>query len=340
MMKKEPLQDQFNRPLRDLRVSVTDRCNFRCRYCMPREIFGADHAFLPRAELLSFEEITRLVSIFHDFGLEKIRLTGGEPLLRKDLEKLVRMLQEDFPDLELALTTNGSVLPYKADALKAAGLDRVTVSLDALDEEIFQAMNDAGFTPAQVLDGIRAAEEAGFEAIKINMVVKRGVNDSQILPMAEFFREQGHILRFIEYMDVGNTNGWQNEHVVPAKEILQSIHRIHPLETLDPNYPGEVANRFRYRDGKGEIGIIASVTQPFCGDCTRLRLSSVGQLFTCLFAAEGHDLRELLRGGKTDQEIAAFISSLWRSRDDAYSEKRFKGETQDRDKVEMSYIGG
>jgi len=339
-MKKETIQDQFNRPLRDLRISVTDRCNFRCRYCMPREIFGADHAFLPRAELLTFEEIIRLAGIFHGFGLEKIRLTGGEPLLRKDLEKLINMLRDHFPDLELALTTNGSVLPYKAQALREAGLDRVTVSLDALDDEIFQAMNDAGFTVGQVLKGIQTAEQAGFEDIKINMVVKRGVNEDQILPMAEFFRGTGRILRYIEYMDVGNSNGWQNEQVVPAKEILQTIHRAHPLEPLDPNYPGEVANRFRYRDGKGEIGIIASVTQPFCGDCTRLRLSAVGQLFTCLFASEGHDLRDLLRGGKTDQEIAAFISSLWRSRDDAYSEERFAGQAPDRDKVEMSYIGG
>jgi cyclic pyranopterin phosphate synthase len=307
---------------------------------MPREIFGADHAFLPRAELLTFEEITRLAGIFHGFGLEKIRLTGGEPLLRKDLESLITMLRENYPDLELALTTNGSVLPYKARVLKEAGLDRVTVSLDALDDEIFQAMNDAGFTVDQVLKGIRAAEQAGFEDIKINMVVKRGVNEDQILPMAEFFRETGRILRYIEYMDVGNSNGWQNEQVVPAKEILQTIHRVRPLEPLDPNYHGEVANRFRYRDGKGEIGIIASVTQPFCGDCTRLRLSAVGQLFTCLFASEGHDLRDLLRGGKSDQEIGAFISSLWRSRHDAYSEERFEGGPQDRDKVEMSYIGG
>lgn len=339
-MKNDKVKDQLNRPLRDLRVSVTDRCNFRCRYCMPREIFGADYAFLEQEELLTFEEITRLAGIFHGFGLQKIRLTGGEPLLRKDLEVLVGMLRGHFPHLELAMTTNGSVLPYKAAALKEAGLDRVTISLDALDDEIFQAVNDAGFTVSQVLKGIRAAEQAGFEDLKINMVVKRGVNEDQILPMAEFFREEGHILRFIEYMDVGSSNGWQNEEVVPAKEIVQTIHKVHPLEALDPNYHGEVANRFRYRDGKGEIGLIASVTQPFCGDCTRLRLSAVGQLFTCLFAVEGHDLRDLLRGGKSDQEIAAFITSLWQARDDAYSEERFQRGPTEGDKVEMSYIGG
>lgn len=334
------LTDQMNRPLRDLRISVTDRCNFRCRYCMPKEVFGSDYAFLPRQELLTFEEIIRLSRLFHQLGMQKIRLTGGEPLLRKDLEILVGMLRSALPGVELALTTNGSILAPKAAGLKEAGLDRVTVSLDALDDEIFQAMNDVGFPVERVLDGIQAAEEAGFEEIKINMVVKRGVNESEVLPMAAYFREKGHILRFIEYMDVGSTNNWQSKEVVPAKEIAQKVHQTFPLDPLEPNYRGEVANRWKYRDGKGEIGLIASVTQPFCGDCTRLRLSAVGQLFTCLFATEGHDLRQLLRKDQTDQEILTFITSLWQTRDDSYSEDRHQQESSGDGKVEMHYIGG
>lgn len=334
------LTDQMNRPLRDLRISVTDRCNFRCQYCMPKEVFGSDYAFLPRQELLTFEEIIRLSRLFHQLGLQKIRLTGGEPLLRKDLEVLVGMLRSALPDLELALTTNGSILAPRAAGLKESGLDRVTVSLDALDGEIFQAINDVGFPVERVLDGIQAAEEAGFEEIKINMVVKRGINENEILPMAAYFREKGHILRFIEYMDVGSTNNWQSEEVVPAKEIAQKVHQAFPLEPLEPNYRGEVANRWKYRDGSGEIGLIASVTQPFCGDCTRLRLSAVGQLFTCLFAREGHDLRQLLRKDQTDQELLAFITSLWQARDDSYSEDRHKQESSGDGKVEMHYIGG
>lgn len=334
------LTDQMNRPLRDLRISVTDRCNFRCRYCMPKEVFGSDYAFLPRQELLTFEEIIRMSKLFHQLGLQKIRLTGGEPLLRKDLEVLVGLLRSALPDLELALTTNASILTPRAAGLKEAGLDRVTVSLDALDDEIFQAMNDVGFPVERVLNGIQAAEEAGFEEIKINMVVKRGVNESEILPMADYFREKGHILRFIEYMDVGSTNNWQSKEVVPAKEIAQKVHQAFPLEPLEPNYRGEVANRWKYRDGKGEIGLIASVTQPFCGDCTRLRLSAVGQLFTCLFATEGHDLRQMLRKDQTDQEILTFITSLWQARDDSYSEDRHQQESSGDSKVEMHYIGG
>lgn len=334
------LTDQKNRPLRDLRISVTDRCNFRCRYCMPKEVLGSDYAFLPRQELLTFEEIIRLSKLFHQLGLQKIRLTGGEPLLRKDLEVLVGMLRSALPNLELALTTNASILGPRAAGLKEAGLDRVTVSLDALDDEIFQAMNDVGFPVERVLNGIQAAEKAGFEEIKINMVVKRGVNESEILPMANYFREKGHILRFIEYMDVGSTNNWQSKEVVPGKEIAQKVHQSFPLEPLEPNYRGEVANCWKYRDGKGEIGLIASVTQPFCGDCTRLRLSAVGQLFTCLFATEGHDLRQLLRKDQTDQEILTFITSLWQARDDSYSEDRHQQEPSGDGKVEMHYIGG
>ncbi|MDZ7844927.1 MAG: GTP 3',8-cyclase MoaA [Anaerolineales bacterium] len=330
----------MNRPLRDLRISVTDRCNFRCRYCMPKEVFGSDYAFLPRQELLTFGEIIRLSKLFHQLGLQKIRLTGGEPLLRKDLEVLVGMLRSALPDVELALTTNASILAPRAAGLKEAGLDRVTVSLDALDDEIFQAINDVGFPVERVLDGIQTAEEAGFEETKINMVVKRGVNENEILPMAAYFREKGHILRFIEYMDVGSTNNWQSEEVVPAKEIAQIVHQAFPLKPLEPNYRGEVASRWKYRDGKGEIGLIASVTQPFCGDCTRLRLSAVGQLFTCLFATEGHDLRQLLRKDQTDQEILSFITSLWQARDDSYSEDRHQQKSSGDDKVEMHYIGG
>lgn len=307
---------------------------------MPKEIFGSDYEFLSREELLTFEEITRFVRIIVPFGVRKIRLTGGEPLVRNEVELLVGMLRENHPELEMAMTTNGSILPHKAEILKEHGLDRVTISLDALDDETFKAMNDVDFPVDGVLEGIRAAEEADLNPIKINMVVKRGVNDDNILPMAEYFREKGHILRFIEYMDVGTTNGWRMDDVVPAKEILKEINEVYPLEPLDERYHGEVANRWRYKDGKGQIGIIASVTQPFCGDCTRLRLSAPGELFTCLFATDGHDIKSLIRDGASDQEIAQFIKSLWNKRADRYSEIRKEEGSQDTDKVEMSYIGG
>ncbi|RLD09118.1 MAG: GTP 3',8-cyclase MoaA [Chloroflexota bacterium] len=332
--------DTLNRPLHDLRISVTDRCNFRCRYCMPRESFEKNHPFLPHAELLTFEEIVRLAKIFHTLGVRKIRLTGGEPLLRKDIEILVKMLASALPDVDLAMTTNGSLLAGKAQALKNAGLHRITISLDALDDEIFRAITDVDYSVEGVLNSIRAAEEAGLTPIKINTVVKRGVNEGQILPLARYFRGTGHILRFIEFMDVGSTNHWESVDVVPAREIIATIQREFPLEPLDPNYRGEVANRWRYVDGQGEIGLIASVTQPFCGDCTRIRLSAVGELFTCLFAGEGQDVRALLRGGGADAEITAFIHSLWNRREDRYSELRQEKKQSHPNKVEMSYIGG
>jgi cyclic pyranopterin phosphate synthase len=333
------ITDAFQRPLRDLRISVTDRCNFRCTYCMPKEVFGRDYPFLPRADLLTFEEITRLARIFAAHGVQKIRLTGGEPLLRKDIEHLVAMLREVEGLQDLTLTTNGSLLARKASALKAAGLGRVTVSLDSLDDAVFSAMNDVGFSVARVLEGIEGAAAAGLRPVKVNMVVKRGVNDGSVLEMAEHFRGTGHALRFIEFMDVGSSNGWRMDDVVPASEIVRTIDRRWPLEPVDPNYPGEVANRYRYRDGAGEIGVIASVTQPFCGACTRARLSAEGKLYTCLFAVRGHDFRALLRGGQTDEEIAAFLRSVWGARADRYSAIR-SSRTADLPKVEMSYIGG
>ncbi len=333
------LTDQLNRPLHDLRISVTDRCNFRCTYCMPKEVFGRDFRFLPPASLLSFEEITRLSRIFIEQGIEKIRLTGGEPLVRRDLEKLVEMLAS-LPDLkDLTLTTNGSLLAKKARALKDAGLQRITVSLDSLDNTVFKAMNDVDFPVERVLEGIELAREAGLWPIKINMVVKRGVNDTSVVDMARYFKGTGYILRFIEYMDVGTTNGWQLDEVVSAAEVARMIDSEMPIEPADPNYRGEVAQRYRYRDGTGEIGIISSVTQPFCGNCSRARLSSEGLLYTCLFGSLGHDLRALLRGGKSDPEIAAFIGRVWRHRSDRYSEIR-TAETSHKPKVEMSHIGG
>ncbi len=334
-----PLLDTRDRPLHDLRISVTDRCNFRCTYCMPKEIFGAGFVFLPSAALLSFEEITRLARLFIGLGVEKIRLTGGEPLVRRDVEKLVAMLARLDGLRDLTMTTNGSLLARKARALKAAGLQRITVSLDSLDNEVFQAMNDVGFPVERVLEGIEAAREAGLWPIKINMVVKRGVNDQSVVDMARHFHGTGYVLRFIEYMDVGNTNGWRMDDVVSAAEIVRMIDAELPLEPLEASYRGEVAQRYRYRDGGGEIGVIASVTQPFCGDCTRARLSSEGLLYTCLFAGLGHDLRALLRGGKSDEEIRAFIEGIWRRRADRYSELRTQA-TAPRPKVEMSHIGG
>ena len=334
------LLDTYQRPLRDLRVSVTDRCNFRCTYCMPKEIFGRDFAFLPPKELLSFEEITRLAQVAVRLGVEKIRLTGGEPLLRRDIETLVGQLSAIDGLRDLTLTTNGALLVRKAAALKAAGLNRVTVSLDSLDDAVFQAMNDVAFPVERVLDGIAAASEVGLGPVKINMVVKRGVNENSIVPMAKHFHGTGCILRFIEFMDVGATNGWQLQDVVPASEIIARISAEIPLVPLAPNYPGEVAKRFRYADGSGgEIGVITSVTQPFCGDCSRARLSAEGKLYTCLFAAEGFDFREMLRGGASDAEIADTLRGIWSNRTDRYSELRTE-ETARRPKVEMSHIGG
>ena len=330
--------DSFGRPLRDLRVSVTDRCNFRCVYCMPKEVFGRHHQFLEREQLLTFEEISRLSRIFHGLGIEKVRLTGGEPLVRRDLERLVEMLAL-IPGLDLTLTTNGSLLGKKAQALKDAGLQRITVSLDSLDDVVFKAMNDVGFPVEHVLDGIESAASVGLKPIKVNMVVKRGVNEQSVLPMARHFRNTGRILRFIEYMDVGHTNGWRLDQVVPRAEIIRMIDAELPLEPLPPNYRGEVANRWRYRDGTGEIGVIASVTQPFCGNCTRARLSAEGVLYTCLFATRGHDLRALVRGGSSDSQISEQIRNVWRFRSDRYSEIR-TSHTASLPKIEMSYIGG
>ena len=331
--------DTLGRPLRDLRISVTDRCNFRCRYCMPREIFGRDFHFLERAELLTFEEIARLAGCFIRLGVGKLRLTGGEPLVRRDLEQLVAMLAALPGGPDIALTTNGSLLARKAAALRDAGLRRVTVSLDSLDDDVFMAMNDGGVPVRVVLEGIDTASAAGLAPVKVNMVVKRGVNEASVVPMARFFRDRGHVLRFIEYMDVGNTNGWRMEDVVPAHEILAAVDAALPLEPIPASYQGEVANRYRYRDGGGEIGVIASVTQPFCGGCTRARLSAEGQLYACLFAGRGYDLRALLRGGASDDEIIDAIRERWSARDDRYSELRSLA-TVDLPRVEMSYIGG
>jgi GTP 3',8-cyclase len=333
-----PVLDTLKRPLRDLRISVTDRCNFRCVYCMPKEIFGPDHQFLHRDQILTFEEITRLARIFAGHGVRKVRLTGGEPLVRRDLPLLVGMLAE-LPDLDLTLTTNGSLLARQAPALKAAGLQRVTVSLDSLDDETFKAMNDVDFPVQKVLDGMDAAAQVGLGPIKVNMVVKRGLNESSILPMARFFRQKGYILRFIEYMDVGHSNGWRLNDVVPAAEIVRTIHAEMPLEPADPNYTGEVAERWRYREGGGEIGVIASVTRAFCSTCTRARLSAEGRLYTCLFAVKGFDLRGPLREGATDEEISEAIARVWGKRTDRYSEIRSEN-TLSLPKVEMSHIGG
>lgn len=334
------LIDSLQRPLRDLRISVTDRCNFRCVYCMPKEVFGPGFQFLPRAELLSFEEIARLARVFVAQGVEKIRLTGGEPLLRRDLERLVGMLAPLDGLQDLTLTTNGSLLtPAKARALQAAGLRRITISLDSLDDAVFQRMNDVGTPVSSILAAIGAAADAGLAPIKIDMVVKRGLNEDSIVDMARRFRGSGHIVRFIEYMDVGNSNGWRMDDVVSAAEVVQRINDVWPLQPADPNYFGEVAARWRYRDGGGEIGVIASVTQPFCRTCTRARLSAEGRLYTCLFAAEGHDFRTLLRQGATDEELTGALGGIWRRRGDRYSEIR-TALTSSRPKVEMSHIGG
>lgn len=339
------LSDRRGRPLRDLRISVTDRCNFRCSYCMPKDVFDGSYQFLPQKSLLSFEEITRLAGLFAAHGVGKLRLTGGEPLLRKGLEDLVAMLAAlrgvDGQPLDITLTTNGSLLARKARALKAAGLSRITVSLDALDDRVFRAMNDMDFPVAAVLEGIDAARAAGLAPIKVNMVVQRGVNDHEVLPMAEHFRGTGIVLRFIEYMDVGATNGWRMDQVLPSAQLLQRLQSAWPLEALEPSAVGETAARWRYADDAGEIGLISSVTQAFCHDCNRARLSTEGKLFMCLFASRGHDLRALLRGGHSDEEISTVIGDLWSQREDRYSELRgadASGPLERR--VEMHYIGG
>ncbi len=331
--------DALGRPLRDLRISVTDRCNFRCTYCMPREVFGPDYQFLQRVELLTYEEIGRLARIFVEHGVEKIRLTGGEPLVRRDLHQLIALLRETPGLKDLTLTTNGSLLRAQAKRLADAGLQRITVSLDSLDEAVFQSMNDVGVPPSVILDGIGAARDAGLAPIKVNAVVKRGVNDHTIVDLARHFKGTGIIVRFIEFMDVGATNGWQMRHVVPAREIVARINAELPIEPAEPNYRGEVAKRWRYRDGSGEIGLITSITEPFCGDCTRARLSPEGELYTCLFGNRGHDFRSLLRSGASDEELSAFLGSVWRVRDDRYSEVRSE-HTAGLRKVEMSHIGG
>jgi cyclic pyranopterin phosphate synthase len=334
-----PLSDALARPLRDLRISVTDRCNFRCTYCMPRDVFGDDYEFLPQAEVLSFEEIVRLARVFHGLGVEKVRLTGGEPLLRKGIDQLVAMLREALPTVDLTLTTNGSALKSQARALRAAGLDRITVSLDSLDDATFRRMNDADFPVARVLEGIEAADAAGLAPIKVNMVVKRGVNDTQVADMAAHFRGTGHIARFIEFMDVGSTNGWRMDDVIPSAEVVRRVAERFPIEPAVANYVGEVAERWRYLDGAGEIGVISSVTEAFCSTCTRARLSTDGQLYTCLFAQRGYDLKALLRGGRNDVAIADAVRAIWYQREDRYSQIRTDATAKAR-KVEMSFIGG
>ena len=339
----EPVPDRLGRRLHDLRISVTDRCNFRCTYCMPREIYGRDFAFLPRSEVLTFEEIERLARVFVAEGVEKLRVTGGEPLVRRDLPDLIAMLaalhRADGGPIDLTLTTNGSALRQLAGELRGAGLGRITVSLDSLDDPTFRAMNGVDYPVAKVLDGIAAAREAGFGPLKINMVVRRGINETSILPMARWARQEGHILRFIEYMDVGHSNGWRLDEVVPASEILAMIESELGLEPVPPNYPGEVADRWRYRDGAGEVGVIASVSQPFCSTCTRARLSAEGKLYTCLFALDGTDLRGIVREGATDTQLAAAIRAVWRVRADRYSELRSEA-TANRPRVEMFAMGG
>ena len=330
-------RDKYDRTIHDLRISVTDRCNFRCIYCMPREVFDADYPFLPRTSLLSFEEIYRLARIFVQRGIRKIRITGGEPLLRKHIERLIEQLAT--LDVELTLTTNGVLLPKLASTLKAAGLNRVTVSLDALDEAVFRQMNDSDYPVSRVLEGIEAAAQADLGPVKVNMVVKRGTNDHQIEAMAHHFRGTGHILRFIEYMDVGNANGWRMDEVLPSQTLVARLNELFPLAPIDPNYPGEVAQRWRYLDGMGEIGVISSVTQAFCGSCTRVRLSTEGKLYTCLFAESGHDLRALLRTGASDETIEQTFIGIWQQRTDRYSEIR-SAQTPGAKKIEMSYIGG
>jgi GTP 3',8-cyclase len=337
------LRDRLARPLHDLRISVTDRCNFRCPYCMPAEVFGRDFAFLPHDEILRYEEITRLATVFVSLGVRKLRITGGEPTVRRGLPDLVAMLAAlrapTGETLDVAMTTNGSALRRLARPLADAGLRRVTVSLDSLDDEVFRRMNGVDFPVSKVLDGIDAAIEAGLGPVKVNVVLKRGENDGDIVRLARWAREAGHILRFIEYMDVGTTNGWRLDEVVPATEVIETIGREWPLDAEPPAYPGEVAERWRYRDGGGEIGVIASVTQPFCGSCTRARLSAEGKLYTCLFSAVGHDLRDPLRDGATDGDLARLVAGIWGARDDRYSDLRAAA-TDHLPKIEMFALGG
>jgi cyclic pyranopterin phosphate synthase len=335
-----PVSDKFGRPLRDLRISVTDRCNFRCCYCMPRDVFGTDFPFMDHSELLSFEEIGRLGAVFARLGVRKLRLTGGEPLLRHGIERLVEQLVGIEGVDDVALTTNGSLLAAKAQALRDAGLRRVTVSLDSLDEATFRALSDVKIPVARVLKGIATAADVGLTPVKVNTVVKRGMNDGQdIVDLAGFGREHGYVVRFIEYMDVGSTNGWRMDDVVPAAEIIERINAVWPIEPLDPTYVGEVATRYRYLDGGGEVGVIASITKPFCRTCSRARLSAKGELYTCLFASAGHDLRALLRSGRSDEELHTEIRGLWQGRTDRYSAQRTTA-TIGLAKVEMSHIGG
>jgi GTP 3',8-cyclase len=334
------VSDKFGRPLRDLRISVTDRCNFRCCYCMPRDVFGTDFPFMDHSELLSFEEIERLGTVFARLGVEKLRLTGGEPLLRHGIERLVEQLVNIEGIEDVALTTNGSLLAAKAQALRDAGLKRVTVSLDSLDEPTFRTVSDVKLPLARVIKGIAAAADVGMTPVKVNAVIKRGMNDGQgIVDLAGFGREHGYVVRFIEFMDVGATNGWRLDDVVPADEIIERINAVWPIEPLDPTYVGEVATRYRYLDGAGEVGVIASITKPFCRTCSRARLSAKGELYTCLFSGAGHDLRALLRGGCSDDELHTVVSGLWKGRTDRYSAQRTTA-TTGLSKVEMSYIGG
>jgi cyclic pyranopterin phosphate synthase len=335
---KTAVTDTRKRHLRDLRISVTDRCNFRCTYCMPKSVYDRNFKFLERAQLLSFDEINRLVGIFKDHGVEKVRITGGEPLLRKQLEKLLEMISVSHK-LDLTLTTNATLLKQKASTLLDAGLNRITVSLDSLDDHTFQIMNDMKVPVSKVLEGIEEADRVGFKPIKINMVVKQGVNNQHVVEMAKYFKGTGHIVRFIEFMDVGSTNGWQMSHVVPSKQLVSQINEVFPIEPVEPNYIGEVAERWKYLDGSGEIGFISSVTQAFCASCTRARLSAEGSIYTCLFATEGTDLRMLLRTGASDETISKVIENLWQARADNYSEIR-TAETASLRKIEMSYIGG
>ena len=336
--------DKLGRPLRDLRISVTDRCNFRCPYCMPSEVFGRDYEFLPRDQILSLEEIDRLAGVFVSLGVRKLRITGGEPTVRRGLPELIAMLAArrtpEGEPLDLALTTNGSALRALARPLADAGLSRVTVSLDSLDDETFRRMNGVDFPVAKVLDGIDAAIAAGLGPVKVNVVLKRGENDGGILDLARWARDAGHVLRFIEYMDVGTTNGWRLDEVVPAAEVIETISRAWPLEAEPPRYPGEVAERWRYTDGHGEIGVIASVTRPFCGDCTRARISAEGKLYTCLFSAIGHDLRDPLRAGATDADLSDLVGGIWNGRDDRYSELRSAATSDRLPKIEMFALGG
>ena len=338
------VQDRLHRPLRDLRISVTDRCNFRCVYCMPREIFGPGYAFLPRKDLLTLEEIARVAQVFAALGMRKVRITGGEPLIRRNLEHLIEMIDATEGVQDISLTTNGSMLTAdRAVSLKQAGLKRLTISLDALDDATFKSINDVDYPASRVLDGIDNARAAGFSDIKVNAVVRRGLNEHAVLDLAKHFRHSGCIVRFIEYMDVGETNGWNLDDVIPAADLVDRIDALYPLEAVSPNYPGEVAKRWRYRDGAGEIGFITSVTQSFCGDCSRARLSAVGELYTCLFGTQGHDLRSLLRSGADDVQLLQAVSEIWQERTDRYSELRATATpvpVTGRAKVEMSHIGG